>query len=213
MSKKEIQSSLKNIKFDELTAEQIIKKYEEVLNSREKQVYELSSEIGKVHQKLEGLREKYEKSKLQNSQLKIILEKKESVLKQELDNKEIMFMQLTKKEKESDEFQEKINNIKKNKNNPKDINNKKEEVNNNDKKEEKNEKKIENNKIEDKKKEDEKVKENDKEKEKEKEKEIVSDPKSLAKEKINQLTNKREGMKKINFAELIKKNQEKKNEQ
>ncbi len=213
MSKKEIQSSLKNIKFDELTAEQIIKKYEEVLNSREKQVYELSSEIGKVHQKLEGLREKYEKSKLQNSQLKIILEKKESVLKQELDNKEIMFMQLTKKEKESDEFQEKINNIKKNKNNPKDINNKKEEVNNNDKKEEKNEKKIENNKIEDKKKEDEKVKENDKEKEKEKEKEIVSDPKSLAKEKINQLTNKGEGMKKINFAELIKKNQEKKNEQ
>ena len=213
MSKKEIQSSLKNIKFDELTAEQIIKKYEEVLNSREKQVYELSSEIGKVHQKLEGLREKYEKSKLQNSQLKIILEKKESVLKQELDNKEIMFMQLTKKEKENDKFKEKINNIKKNKNNPKDINNKKEEVNNNDKKEEKNEKKIENNKIEDKKKEDEKVKENDKEKEKEKEKEIVSDPKSLAKEKINQLTNKGEGMKKINFAELIKKNQEKKNEQ
>ena len=46
MSKNGIQSSLKNIKFDELTAEQIIKKYEEVLNSREKQVFELSAEAG-----------------------------------------------------------------------------------------------------------------------------------------------------------------------
>ena len=52
MSKSTIQSSLKNIKFDELTAEQIIKKYEEVLNSREKQLFELSSEVGKVTQKL-----------------------------------------------------------------------------------------------------------------------------------------------------------------
>ena len=57
MSKNAIQSSLKDIKFDELTAEQIIKKYEEVLNSREKQVFELSAEAGKVNQKLENLRE------------------------------------------------------------------------------------------------------------------------------------------------------------
>ena len=113
---KPIQSSLKNTKFDELTAEQIVKKYEEVLNSREKQLFELSTEVGKVNQKLENLKEKYEKSKLQNSQLKNILEKKEILLKQELDNKEIMFMQLTKKEKEADEFQEKINDLKNNKN-------------------------------------------------------------------------------------------------
>ncbi len=39
-----------------------------------------------------------------------------------------------------------------------------------------------------------------------------ADLKLLAKEKINQLTNKGEGMKKINFAELLKKNQEKKND-
>ena len=113
MSKSTIQSSLKNIKFDELTAEQIIKKYEEVLNSREKQLFELSSEVGKVTQKLENLREKYSNSKDKNTQLKNILQKKEDLLKQELSNKEIMFMQLTKKEKECDEFQEKINNLKK----------------------------------------------------------------------------------------------------
>ena len=39
--------------------------------------------------------------------LKNILQKKETILKQELDNKELMFMQLTKKEKEWDEYQEK----------------------------------------------------------------------------------------------------------
>ena len=201
MNKKPIQSSLKNIKFDELTAEQIVKKYEEVLNSREKQLFELSTEVGQVNQKLENLREKYEKSKLQNSQLKHILEKKEILLKQELDNKEIMFMQLTKKEKESDEFQEKINDFKKNKNNKvsTEKKEKKEQINDDKKKEKQTEKKENVNK--------------DKEEDKKNEKDNnISDPKSMAKEKINQLTNKGEGMKKINVAEMLKKNQEKKNE-
>ena len=195
MSKNTIQSSLKNIKFDELTAEQIIKKYETVLNSREKQVFELSAEVGKVNQKLLNLREKYESSKSKNTQLKTILQKKETLLKQELDNKEIMFMQLSKKEKECDEFQVKINDFKKNKNNPKDKKEKKE--NNNDNKKE--EKKIE-------------EKKDEKKEEKKEDKDIEVDPKSLAKEKINQLANKGDGMKKLNFAELLKKNQEKKGE-
>ena len=66
MSKNVIQSSLKNIKFDELTAEQIIKKYEEVLNSREKQLFELSSEVGKVTQKLEILKDRIKAKKGKN---------------------------------------------------------------------------------------------------------------------------------------------------
>ena len=50
-SKKEnIQSSLKSIKLKGLTSEQIIKKYESVLFSREKQFYELSNEITKLTQ-------------------------------------------------------------------------------------------------------------------------------------------------------------------
>ena len=205
MSKNAIQSSLKNIKFDELTADQIVKKYEEVLNSREKQVYELSAEVGKVNQKLENLREKLEDSKTKNAQLKIILEEKEVLLKQELDNKEILFMQLSKKEKECDEIQEKINNLKKNKNNPKDKKEKNKEEK--DKEEKINDNKKEENKIEEK-----KIENKDKNEDKKSDKDIESDPQSLAKEKINQLTNKGEGMKKINFAELIKKKQEKKRE-
>ncbi len=49
------------------------------------------------------------------------------------------------------------------------------------------------------------------EKDKDKEKDNP-DLKLLAKEKINQLTNKGEGMKKINFAELLKKNKSEKND-
>ena len=119
------------------------------------------------------------------------------MLKQELDNKELMFMQLAKKEKECDEIQIKINSFKNNKN-PEKIeenkilnenkNNKNENINN-----DINKKKEEKINVENK---DEKKKE--------------ADLKLLAKEKINQLTDKGEGMKKLNFAELLKRNQEKK---
>ena len=60
MTEKVKQSSLKNAKFDNMTAEQVIKKYEEVLSSREKQIFELSSEIGQINQKIQKMRAKYE---------------------------------------------------------------------------------------------------------------------------------------------------------
>ena len=197
-------SSLKNAKFENMTAEQVIKKYEEVLNSREKQIYELSAEIGQITKKTQKMKAKYENCKEQNTKLKNIFQKKEILLKQELDNKELMFMQLTKKEKECDEIQKKIDDLKKNKTSTKNaINiNKENNIINNDIKKN-NENKIEN--INDK----EEKKESIKEKEKEKDN---PDLKSLAKEKINQLTNKGEGMKKINFAELLKKNKSEKND-
>ena len=197
MTEKVKKSSLKNAKFDNMTAEQVIKKYEEVLSSREKQIFELSSEIGQINQKIQKMRAKYENSKQQSTKLKNILIKKENMLKQELDNKELMFMQLAKKEKECDEIQIKINSFKNNKN-PEKIeenkilnenkNNKNENINN-----DINKKKEEKINVENK---DEKKKE--------------ADLKLLAKEKINQLTDKGEGMKKLNFAELLKRNQEKK---
>ena len=197
-------SSLKNAKFENMTAEQVIKKYEEVLNSREKQIYELSAEIGQITKKTQKMKAKYENCKEQNTKLKNIFQKKEILLKQELDNKELMFMQLTKKEKECDEIQKKIDDLKKNKTSTKNEINIDEEngvVDNDIKKN--NENKIEN--INEK----EEKKESIKEKEKEKDN---PDLKSLAKEKINQLTNKGEGMKKINFAELLKKNKSEKND-
>ena len=188
MSEKILQSSLKNAKFENMTAEQVIKKYEDVLNSREKQVFELSAEIGQINKKLQKMKAKYENSQEKNMKLKNILEKKEALFKQELDNKELMFMQLTKKEKECDEIQQQINDLKQNKKiikNEKNINNETNKENNNNKK-----------------KEEEKKEKNDKDNKE-------ADLKLLAKEKINQLTNKGEGMKKINFAELLKKKQEK----
>ena len=97
MTEKILQSSLKNAKFENMTAEQVIQKYEEVLNSREKQIFELSSEIGQFNKKLQKMKAKYENSKEKNIKLKNILKKKEALLKQELDNKELMFMQLKKK--------------------------------------------------------------------------------------------------------------------
>ena len=115
MTEKINQSSLKNAKFENMTAEQVIKKYEEVLNSREKQIYELSAEIGQINKKMQKMKAKFENSKEKNIKLKNILQKKEVLLKQELDNKELMFMQLTKKEKECDEIQKKIEDLKKNK--------------------------------------------------------------------------------------------------
>ena len=215
MSKTKIQSSLKNINFDELTAEEIIKKYEQFLDSREKQVFELSSMVGQVTQKLENLKPKYEDSKDKNTKLKIILQKKEELLKQELENKEIMFMQLSNKEKEYDEIQQKIKDFKNNKNkkNQKDSNkgdksnNKDEKENKKEDKKDKDEKEKNKNQTEVKEQEKDKEKEKEKDKNEDKKKEEVYDPKSLAREKINQLTNKSEGMKKLNFAELLKKNQ------
>ena len=104
-------SSLKNNKFKGLTSEQIIKKYENVLFSREKQFYELSNEITKLTQKIQNLMKKKEKSKYNNDILKEIFSQKQQMLKQELSNKEIVFMKLTDLEHKYDDLQIKIDDI------------------------------------------------------------------------------------------------------
>ena len=179
-------SSLKNEQLNTLTAEEIIKKYEKVLASRENQVSELSCEIGKIHQKLDNLKNTYDNTIEKNKEYKTTLAEKEELIKKELNNKEILFMQLTHKEQECDEIKKKIDDYKK------------------DKKGKKNDKKNEKEKVEKKleEKKEEPVKEN-----------VVAekqeiDVKSNAKEKINQLKNKND--KKINFAELLKKSSENK---
>ena len=105
------QSTLKNINLNGLTSEQIIKKYESVLFSREKQFYELSNEITKLTQTIQNLVEKKNKSKYNNDKLKEILENNEKILKQELSNKEIGFMKLTDLEHKYDDLQNKIDDI------------------------------------------------------------------------------------------------------
>ena len=104
-------SSLKYNKFNGLTSEEIIKKYENVLFSREKQFNELSNEINKLTQTIQNLVEKKNKSKYNNDKLKEILENNEKILKQELSNKEVAFMKLTDLEHKYDDLQIKIEDI------------------------------------------------------------------------------------------------------
>jgi len=111
INKQKPPSSLKNGKFKGLTSEEIIKKYENVLFSREKQFNELSNEITKLTQIIQNLVEKKNKSKYNNDKLKEILEKNEKILKQELSNKEIAFMKLTDLEHKYDDLQNKIDDI------------------------------------------------------------------------------------------------------
>ena len=111
-SKNEVfKSSLKNNKFKNLTSEQIIRKYEEVLNSREKQYYDLSKERVKLEQKIKALEEKREKSKMNNDKLKEVFSKYDLILKQELRNKELEFMKLANLENKYDDLQNKIDYI------------------------------------------------------------------------------------------------------
>ena len=102
---------MKNAKFKGLTSEQIIRKYEDVLNSREKQFYDLSKERGKLSQRIQLLEEKRDKSKKNNDKLKEVLSKYDLILKQELRNKELEFMKLTNLENKYDDLQNKIDYI------------------------------------------------------------------------------------------------------
>ena len=111
IKKEKSPSSLKNSKFKGLTPEQMIKKYEDVLFSREKQFYELSNEITKLTQTIQNLVEKKNKSKYHNDKLKEILENNEKLLKQELSNKELAFMKLATLEHKYDDLQNKIEDI------------------------------------------------------------------------------------------------------
>ena len=111
IKKEKSPSSLKNSKFKGLTPEQMIKKYEDVLFSRENQFYELSNEITKLTQTIQNLVEKKNKSKYNNDKLKEILENNEKLLKQELSNKELAFMKLATLEHKYDDLQNKIEDI------------------------------------------------------------------------------------------------------
>ena len=104
-------SSLKKDEFKGLTSGEIIKKYEDVLYSREKQIKYMTKEKGKLDKTIKTLKEKKEKSKYNNDILKEGLSKDESILKQELSNKEFLFMRLNNLENKSDDLQHKIDYI------------------------------------------------------------------------------------------------------
>ena len=104
MNAEKFDSSLKHFNFKGWTADQILEKYESVLASREKQITDLSIEMGSINDKLNILTEQVENYKKENEQLKAAVKKKESLLAQDLNNKEIMFIRLEKRENEYDKL-------------------------------------------------------------------------------------------------------------
>ena len=93
-------SSLKNFNFEGMTTEEIINKYESVLSTREKQILDLTVEIGNSNSEINKLTDEIEKYDKENEALLNKINKIEKNISQELSNKEIMFMRLQQKESE-----------------------------------------------------------------------------------------------------------------
>ena len=93
-------SSLKNFNFEGMTTEEIINKYESVLSTREKQILDLTIEIGNASNEINKLTDEIEKYDKENETLLNKINKIEKNISQELNNKEIMFMRLQQKESE-----------------------------------------------------------------------------------------------------------------
>ena len=108
---KQKDSSIKKFNFLGMTSNQIVKKYEKVLESRENQLTELSSEVGNMNEKLLIYSEKCTKLEEENKTLQLKIFKKSQTLKQELNNKEIMFHKLKKKENEVEKLKKKYDKI------------------------------------------------------------------------------------------------------
>lgn len=108
-------SSLKGYNFSNATKDEIIEKYEAVLESREIQISDLSMELGKIEERNIKLEERNEvletdvdRLKKENEKLALVLKKKDFFLNQELQNKEHMFMRLQDKESECDQLQSQV---------------------------------------------------------------------------------------------------------
>ena len=83
-----------------MTTEEIINKYESVLSTREKQILDLTVEIGNSNSEINKLTDEREKYDKENETLLNKNNKIEKNISQELSNKEIMFMRLQQKESE-----------------------------------------------------------------------------------------------------------------
>jgi hypothetical protein len=105
------ESSLKHFNFTDWTPDKIIEKYEIVLASREKQITDLSIEMGDNNNKISILTEKCNSLEHEVNDLKGRLNKSQAYINQELNNKEIMFMRLERAEQERDELKKKLEEI------------------------------------------------------------------------------------------------------
>jgi chromosome segregation ATPase len=108
---RQVHSSLKNFNFKGWTADKIVEKYESVLVTRENQVTDLALEIGTISDKFNSLQDQYSLLKNDYLILEDKLQKKEKLLQQELNSKEIMFIRLRKAEADYEELNKKYENL------------------------------------------------------------------------------------------------------
>lgn len=100
----QIGSSLKHFNYEGMKSNEIVEKYEKVLETRENQLTEISLEIGNMNEKLNLLIDKCSRLEEENNVLNLKVTKKEKTLEQELNSKEIMFKRLEEKENEYDKL-------------------------------------------------------------------------------------------------------------
>lgn len=71
-----LSSSLKNSKFEGMSSEKIIEKYEIVLASREKQITDLCIEIGSLNEKVSTLADQLKKVNAEKEEIKYKMDKR-----------------------------------------------------------------------------------------------------------------------------------------
>lgn len=108
----EKKSSLQKIDFSSYSKEKVMEKYEEILIQRERHILELSKELGELNEKNSKANDRISYLENENKILNNKMIKKDNLLKQELTDKEIMFIKLQNLEKENDMLHERVNNFK-----------------------------------------------------------------------------------------------------
>lgn len=104
-----LKSSMKYTNFEGMSKKEIILKYENLLRQREKTIQELCSQLGNINQKCCVMSEKLEEIQKKNEEINNSIIKNETLLKQELTNKDILFITINNLTNENDKLKQMIN--------------------------------------------------------------------------------------------------------
>lgn len=106
-----ISSSMKYQDLSDLSCDQIIHKYENLLTDRERQTRELSYEFGLLNEKYFNTVEQYKKLLNDNKELKDKLLKKEQIIQDEKVNKKIMITEIEQYTLKNDKLRKELKEI------------------------------------------------------------------------------------------------------
>lgn len=106
-----IASSMKYQDLSDLSCDQIIHKYENLLTDRERQTRDLSYEFGLLNEKYFNTVEQYKKLLNENKELKEKLVKKEQIIQDEKVNKKIMITEIEQYTLKNDKIRKELKEI------------------------------------------------------------------------------------------------------